>query len=129
MKKTAVIGSQNFNEYQLLKNTLDQYPIKLVVSGGAKGADFLAVKYAKEHAIPYEVIRPDYKKYPGRYAPIKRNELIVLASEMVIAFWDGKSPGTKSAIDFAKKHHRRLRIINFTPKPTLTKNFKPSVGS
>ncbi len=42
--KIAVVGSRNFNNYQLLKDTLDKYKEKceLIISGGAKGADKLA---------------------------------------------------------------------------------------
>ena len=41
MIKIGVIGSRSFNDYQLLKRTLDEYKGKVwvIVSGGAKGAD------------------------------------------------------------------------------------------
>jgi len=36
--KVAVIGSRTFNNYELLKTTLEKFNISNVVSGGAKGA-------------------------------------------------------------------------------------------
>jgi hypothetical protein len=55
------------------------------------------------------VFRPDYKRY-GRGAPIVRNKQIVQESDLVLAFWDGKSRGTKSSIDFAKNAGKKLKL-------------------
>jgi hypothetical protein len=110
MNTVAVIGSRSFNNFDLLKATLANLSIDSIISGGAKGADSLAKKYASDHSIPIQEILPEYKKY-GRVAPIKRNESIVLLSNLVIAFWDGKSKGTKYSIDFAKKKNIPVTII------------------
>jgi hypothetical protein len=48
----AVVGSRTFNDYPLLETTLDKYKIKLIVSGGAYGADKEGEKYAKSHNFP-----------------------------------------------------------------------------
>ena len=84
-----------------------------IISGGAKGIDTLAEKYAEEHNIPKLIIKPEYEKY-RRSAPLKRNEIIVDISDIVIAIWDGKSRGTKYAIDYAKKigTHTEVYIIS-----------------
>ena len=45
---------------------------------------------------------PEYSRY-GRGAPLKRNPQIIEYADVVIAFWDGKSKGTKYVIDNCKK--------------------------
>ena len=110
--KIAVVGSRSFENYELLEQTLDEYQIKEIVSGGAKGADTLAEWYAKNKNIPTKVFLPEYEKF-GRSAPIKRNQQIIEASDQVIAFWDGKSRGTKSTIDLAKKKGIDVIIIEY----------------
>lgn len=110
--KIAVIGSRSFNDYELLQKTLKQYQPECIVSGGAKGADVLAERYAKENNINLLVFKPEWGRY-GKIAGIKRNELIINNSDMVIAFWDGVSKGTKSSIDIAKKNNKPLIIVNF----------------
>ena len=107
--KVAIIGSRDFNDYDLLVKTLEELAISLIVSGGAKGADSLAERYAIEHEIETLIFKPDYKLY-NRGAPLKRNLQIIDASEFVIAFWDGKSRGTKHAIDYA--HSQKKNVIN-----------------
>ncbi len=51
----AVIGTRTFNDYKLLFNILREYDIKLIISGGAIGADKLAERYAKENNIETKV--------------------------------------------------------------------------
>jgi len=108
--KVAVIGSRGFEDYKLLESTLDNIDITLLVSGGAKGADLLGEKYANEKDIPTAIFKPDWKKY-GRGAGFVRNKEIVNAAEIVVAFWDGVSKGTKNSIDLAKKAKKVVYII------------------
>jgi len=104
--KVAIIGSRNLNI-----NIADYIPAEIteVVSGGAKGIDTLAEAYADSMNIPKTIIKPDYNKY-GRAAPIRRNEVIVDRSDLVIAIWDGKSRGAKFVIEYANKTGKPIRV-------------------
>ena len=106
--KLAIIGSRN-----LQVNNIDQYitdDITEIVSGGAKGIDNCARGFALAKGITLKEFLPDYKKY-GRAAPIVRNKEIVNCSDTVLAFWDGKSHGTKNVIDYCKKSNKPIRIV------------------
>lgn len=98
----AIIGSRTFNDYNFMRNKLKFIAIDKIVSGGASGADTLAEKYAREIEVPILIIYPEYKKY-GSAAPIKRNDAIISYCDMLVAFWDGQSKGTKYTIDIASK--------------------------
>jgi len=112
--KVAVVGSRNFNDYVRVKKAIDVIQsyvnIECIVSGGAKGADSLGAKYADENNIEKLIFLPEWNKY-GRSAGFKRNKLIIEACDFCIAFWDGKSKGTKHSIDLAKKLNKGLKII------------------
>ena len=98
--KVAVIGSRG-----LIVNDLGKYlpeNTTEIVSGGAKGIDTCARDYALLHDIKLTEFLPEYNKY-GRGAPLKRNLQIIEYADVVIAFWDGKSKGTKYVIDNCKK--------------------------
>lgn len=58
------------------------------------------------------ILLPDYAKN-GKAAPLIRNKLIVKNAEIIIAFWDGKSRGTKFTIDYAKRIGKEIKIYNF----------------
>ena len=106
----AVVGSRDFTDYNLLSDTLNEEDITLIISGGASGADSLAEEYAHEHKIPLEVHRPDWDHY-GKRAGYVRNKEIVSRSDKVIAFWDGKSQGTKHSIEIAKYQKKPVRVV------------------
>lgn len=105
--KVAVIGSRN-----LCVNDLQKFiPSETteIVSGGAKGIDTCAARYAASHNIKLTVFLPEYNRY-GKAAPLKRNLKIIEYADLVIAFWDGKSKGTKYVIDNCKKQNIKLII-------------------
>ena len=106
--KVAVIGSRGLT----VRNLGDYLPKETteIISGGAKGVDTSAHDYAKANGIKLTEFLPDYKKYPGRVAPLKRNILIIEAADLVLAFWDGKSRGTKFIIDNCRKIGKRVIV-------------------
>jgi hypothetical protein len=110
--KVAVIGSRSFNDYEKLKDTLSKISISLLVSGGANGADKLGEQYANENNIPTKIFLPDWEKH-GRVAGFLRNTDIINEAELVVAFWDQTSKGTKDSIDKAEKQGKKVLIIPF----------------
>jgi len=113
--RVAVVGGRDFTDYGLLKTTLAPLKISHIISGGANGADTLAVQYAIEKSIPFTEFIPQWY-VNGRYdnrAGFVRNKQIVHASEVVYAFWNGKSKGTKSTIDFANKIGVKCFVVTY----------------
>ena len=116
--KIAIVGGRDFNDYQLLKKEVDEYIDEnkisniSIISGGAKGADRLAEKFATEMDFEVIVFKPNYEKY-GRGATIVRNSQIIENSDVVFAFWDGQSKGTHDSIKKAVKLAKKLFIINY----------------
>jgi GH18 family chitinase len=112
--KAAIIGSRSFNNYDLVLETLLEYEntITLIVSGGAKGADTLGERWAKEKNKEVLIFYPEWDKY-GKSAGFRRNKDIIENSDIVFAFWDGVSKGTKSSIDLSNKLNKELKIIKW----------------
>jgi hypothetical protein len=113
--KLAVVGSRGFNNYPYMKEALDALLFSYwvwtctIVSGGAKGADNFAERYAREENHRLVVFLPEWEKY-GKSAGFRRNELIVEKADMVAAFWDGESKGTKHSITLAELLHKPVYI-------------------
>lgn len=114
-----IAGSRSFNDYKLFKEKCNKilrnkFENLTIYSDGAKGADSMAIDYSKELNIPFIVFRANRDSY-GKSAEMKRNREIALAAKDyeagLIAFWDGKSPGTKNMIDTAKEFGFNIRII------------------
>ncbi|MCQ4022767.1 MULTISPECIES: DUF2493 domain-containing protein [unclassified Ruminococcus] len=106
--KVAVIGSRTLT----VNNLQDYLPHNTdeIVSGGAIGIDSCAKKYATKNKIKYTEFLPDYKSY-GRSAPLKRNIQIIDYSDMILAFWDGKSRGTQHVIKCCMETGKKIKIF------------------
>jgi len=116
--KIAIVGSRKFNDYQLLKKIINEYIVQLnnakitIVSGGAKGADALAEKFSQEFDCEMKVFYPNWELF-GRNACSVRNMQIVTYADIIFAFWDGVSPGTKDSITKAEQMNKKLTIIQY----------------
>ena len=108
----AVVGSRTFNNYELLENEIlkSKLNIGCIVSGGAKGADKLAERFAMKYNLDTNILLPEWDKY-GKSAGYRRNKDIIDACDICIAFWDGESTGTKHTIDLAQEVKKPLIII------------------
>lgn len=108
--KVAIIGSRD-----LVINDLEKYlPFNTteIVSGGAKGIDECAKKYAEQKSIPIKIFLPEYEKF-GKRAPLVRNIQIIEYADTVVAFWNGISRGTKYVIDNCKAKGKEIKVYKF----------------
>jgi len=109
--RIAIVGSRNITVKDIGKYLPDG--VSEIVSGGAKGVDSCAARYAAAHKITLTEFLPEYEKY-SRAAPVVRNERIVDYSDEVIAFWDGASKGTLSVIRLCEKKGKKCTVIMVT---------------
>ncbi len=125
--KIAVVGSREFIKgsdvecfmEQILMMEYRNYPSNpnhplshddiTIVSGGARGVDSYAEAFAKRNNIETKIFLPNWNRY-GKSAGFIRNELIINEADKVIAFWDGKSKGSKHSIDLAIKANKPIDI-------------------
>jgi len=106
--KVAVIGSRGLsvpNLEKYLPEDTDE-----IVSGGARGVDTSAKEYALTHGLKLTEFLPEYDKF-GRSAPLRRNITIIEYADLVLAFWDGKSHGTKFVIDNCKERGVPIKVF------------------
>ena len=104
----AVVGCRHFTDYEKLRGVMDDF-IDIhkdkdicIVSGGARGADSLAEKYASEKGYEFKCFPADWDTH-GKIAGFIRNKDIVDAADTIVAFWDGKSTGTKDTLEKARR--------------------------
>jgi len=102
--KVVIAGGREFNNYELLREICDELITtdSEIVSGGAKGTDKLGERYANEKGYDLKIFPADWNKYGKGAGPI-RNRQMAEYGDMLIAFWDGKSTGTKNMIETSMK--------------------------
>ena len=83
----------------------------VIISGGARGADALGERYAKEEGFALERYPAEWEKFGKIAGPIRNSQMAKLG-DFFICFWDGVSPGTKNMIDLIKALDKPVRIKN-----------------
>lgn len=110
-------GGRNFTDYDFFKKEVDTYLQELepdellIIWGGAKGTDSMGKRYADDYNIEEEEEKADWSKY-GRAAGPIRNKVMAEKCTHLIAFWDGKSKGTKSMISLAEKNNKTVKVVS-----------------
>lgn len=104
----CINGSRSIKELNISSYLSPNYPAA-VVAGGANGVDTIARDWAKSHHIEYIEYPAQWQIY-GKAAGVVRNHEMVDFADELISFWDGKSTGTKEAIDYAKKMDKKVTL-------------------
>lgn len=111
--RVIIAGSRFITNYDLVVDAVKEsgFNITEVVCGAANGVDSLGERYAKENNIKLSYFYADWKGL-GKRAGNARNEQMGNYSDALIAVWDGKSPGTKHMINYAKKKKLKVYVKN-----------------
>ena len=117
--KIIIAGGRDFMDYNLLKEKTNKILQEkkvthkiVIISGCARGADTLGLRYASENTFDVEEYPADWDKY-GKKAGYMRNVEMAENADALIAFWDGKSKGTKHMIDIATERNLPIRVIRY----------------
>jgi hypothetical protein len=130
--RIIVAGGRDFIDKTVLTTVLDReikkYRFVRFVIGMAKGADTLGYHYAIDNHIPCDVFNAQWDQIlnkPTREIRINkagkaywvkagfaRNREMLNHADTLIAFWDGKSTGTKDMIMIAMKY-LMVRVYNY----------------
>jgi hypothetical protein len=126
--RIIIAGGRDFSNYNLLKSECDRIIGSLhysqnyidyeVISGDAPGADTLGKRYAKEKKYRLIIMSAKWDLYGKSAGYIRNKKMRDYAKldpdySMLIAFWDGKSKGTKNMIDLAKEELDKIEIIKY----------------
>ena len=113
--KVAVISSSaqkpniKIEEYLPEKTTM-------VITGGRKGIDVLAERYASNKGIPKLICPPKmFKGLKGKDAAYGMGGFMLAFADMLVAFWDGEDKVVKTVIDFAKSLGKEVVIHRLCP--------------
>jgi hypothetical protein len=136
----CISGSRSLTDYSLIDKAIiyariNIADIKEIISGGAKGVDTNAKKYAEFYKIKFKEYPADWKNLKakdaiivdgpyGKYnkrAGFLRNELMAEKADKLLAIWDGKSYGTQHEIECFKKLKKEYFVYQDDSQIEFTK--------
>lgn len=105
------MGSRDFPDMDAVRQVVQGLPpATVVISGGARGVDSIAAEEARRHGLEVIVVKAEWDRL-GKSAGMIRNGEIVRLADEVIAFWDGKSRGTRDTIQKAHAAGKPCRVV------------------
>ena len=114
MTRIIVCGSRDWRDYETIRRVLDDLldtrgPFTLVHGACPAGADSIARAWGVG-LVQLEAHPADWSA--GKGAGPERNELMAsLGADLLLAFWDGRSRGTKDMIRRGVAHGIPVRIV------------------
>lgn len=119
MFKLLICGDRNWTDKAYIKRALENIQgVKgygllttgkkvdiLIINGGCRGADVLAMECAIEMGIPVQTVQAEWEKHGKRAGPIRNIKMLDLEPNVVWAFHDHleKSKGTAHTLAEAKR--------------------------
>lgn len=112
-----IAGGRDFNDYDLLCKTMDSILHDTndeitILCGKARGADMLGEQYAQDHGYSVRYFPADWKRH-GKGAGYFRNTEMARNADILVAFWDGQSRGTKHMIETAKSMGLEVHVERY----------------
>ena len=99
--KFLVSGSRYYRDYQKILAVVKSLDIDLLIAGGCRGADTLAVRAAHQCGIRFVEYPADWKRFGKSAGPIRNKAMLDLEKpDLVLVFHEdlAKSKGTRDMI-------------------------------
>lgn len=123
MLKIGIVGARDWTQEKQIEWFIKDLPQNvLIVSGGAKGVDSMAINFAKKYGLQTKEFLPDFSDLPVNANKIdytkryyERNQKIVDEVNFLVAFVNKDTGGTWDTIKRATKKKIPVKIF----KPSL----------
>ena len=115
--RVAIVGSRHFSEPERVAEYIRSLPARAsIITGSASGVDAAATRAARDKGIPIQVIPASFDELADMSKSAARNQRLVDACDVLVAFWDGASKGTRTtverALDSGKEVHVFIARVN-----------------
>jgi len=115
--RVAIVGSRHFSDPGRVTDYVNSLPARAsIITGSASGVDAAATKAAREKGVPVQVIPASFDELADTAKSAVRNQRLVDACDVLVAFWDGSSKGTRTtverALDSGKEVHVFIARVN-----------------
>jgi len=106
----AIVGSRHFADPDRVSDYVKGLPPgSSIITGSASGVDAAATRAARTRGLPVQVMAASFDELADASRSAARNQRLVDACDVLVAFWDGASKGTRStvqrALDAGKEVH------------------------
>lgn len=110
--KVAIVGSRHFAQPDRVGDYVRSLPKgSSVITGSASGVDAAATKAARDSGIPVQVMPASFDEMSDPTKAAARNQRLVNSCDVLVAFWDGSSEGTRATVERALDSGKEVHVF------------------
>ena len=110
--RVAIVGSRRFSDTERVAEYVSSLPPRAsVITGSASGVDAAAIKAARAKGIPVQVMPASFDELSDASRSAARNQRLIDACDVLVAFWDGSSKGTRSTVERALDSGKEVHVF------------------
>jgi predicted Rossmann fold nucleotide-binding protein DprA/Smf involved in DNA uptake len=113
--RVAIVGSRRFSDPKRVIEYVKSLPPRAsIITGSASGVDAAATKAARAKGVPIQVLHASFDELADASKSAARNQKLVDACDVLVAFWDGASKGTRATVDRALDSGKEVHVFVLT---------------
>ena len=110
--KVAIVGSRHFSEPARVTEYINSLPAKAsIITGSASGVDASATKAARAKGMAVQVMPASFEEMSDASKSAARNQRLIDACDVLVAFWDGASKGTRATVERALDSGKEVHVF------------------
>lgn len=110
--RVAIVGSRHFAEPQRVSDYVKALPPRAsIVTGSSSGVDAEVTKAARAKGIPVQVVPASFEEVSDAGRSAVRNQRLIDACDVLVAFWDGTSKGTRATVERALDSGKEVHVF------------------
>jgi predicted Rossmann fold nucleotide-binding protein DprA/Smf involved in DNA uptake len=114
--RVAIVGSRRFSEPSRVNDYVNSLPPRAsIITGSASGVDAAATKAARAKGIAVQVMPASFDELADAGKSAARNQRLVDACDVLVAFWDGSSKGTRATVERALDAGKEVHVFVGSP--------------
>jgi len=122
VSRVGVVGSRHYPDLdRVVRYVRDLPPGASLVTGSASGVDATVARVARERGVPVRVLGASFEEAKDSGVAASRNQRLVDLCDVLVAFWDGASQGTRRtverALDSGKEVHVYTSVVDGAGDP------------
>lgn len=111
-RRFAIVGSRHFPDLAQVAAYVESLPAgSIVVTGSASGVDAEATRVARERALAVIRVAASFEEARDARAAADRNQKLVDQADVLVAFWDGESAGTRGTVERALDSGKEVHVF------------------
>jgi len=110
--RVAIVGSRHFSEPDRVTEYVNGLPARAsIITGSASGVDAAATKAARARGLGVQVMPASFDEMSDASRSAARNQRLVDACDVLVAFWDGTSKGTRTTVERALDAGKEVHVF------------------